>query len=174
MLPSSLRPRQFEVRDIGQTSDKNDLSIREMMEDTMATGQILKSNKPWRTAASKLYHEFLEIIQGHSSEPQIFDTIADFIQNCTDTLQIMRGKTLMIHLRVKPWKKPCFCFIFLKENYNLQGKNLLRIYLFIRGESKGGVRGKKNHWPFAPLCLFNKFTQLIFTQYFQDSVNLML
>ncbi|XP_043268599.1 nuclear pore complex protein Nup107 [Venturia canescens] len=90
-LSRSFRSAQHEVRDIMLASDKFDLSLREMMEDSASTGLILKSDKPWRKAALKLYHEFLEIIQGHSSEPQIFDTIADFIQNCTDTLQIMRG-----------------------------------------------------------------------------------
>lgn len=82
---------QHDVRDIMQTSEKNDLSLREMMEDSTSTGLILKSNKPWRVTAAKLYHQFLEIIQSHSSEPQIFDTVADFIQNCTDTLEMMRG-----------------------------------------------------------------------------------
>ncbi|KAK0165313.1 hypothetical protein PV328_003837 [Microctonus aethiopoides] len=71
--------------------DKSNWSLHDMMEDSASTGMVLKSDKPWRKAGSKLYEEFLEIIQSHSSEPQIFDTIADFIQNCTDTLEVMRG-----------------------------------------------------------------------------------
>ncbi|XP_015597229.1 nuclear pore complex protein Nup107 [Cephus cinctus] len=73
------------------STEMNDMTLREMMDDSTATGIILKSNEPWREANSKLYYEFLESIQAHVSEPQIFDTIADFIQNCTDTLELMRG-----------------------------------------------------------------------------------
>lgn len=69
----------------------NDITIREMMEDSTATGMILKANEPWREAKTKLHHDFLQSMQAHFSEAQIFDTIADFIQNCTDTLDIIRG-----------------------------------------------------------------------------------
>lgn len=62
-----------------------------MMDDSAATGAILKANEPWREAKAKLYYDFLQSMQAHFSETQIFDTIADFIQNCTDTLDIMRG-----------------------------------------------------------------------------------
>lgn len=72
-------------------SEKGDISIREMMEDSTATGTILKANEPWREAKAKLYYDFLHSTQSHLSEAQIFDTIVDFIQNCTDTLDIMRG-----------------------------------------------------------------------------------
>ncbi|EZA49072.1 hypothetical protein DMN91_010334 [Ooceraea biroi] len=72
-------------------SEKNDITIREMMKDSTATGAILKANEPWREAKAKLYYDFLHSTQAHLSEAQIFDTIADFIQNCTDTLEIMRG-----------------------------------------------------------------------------------
>ncbi|XP_014468267.1 PREDICTED: nuclear pore complex protein Nup107 [Dinoponera quadriceps] len=69
----------------------NDITIREMMEDSTATGMILKANEPWREAKIKLYYDFLQSMQAHFSEAQVFDTIADFIQNCTDTLDIIRG-----------------------------------------------------------------------------------
>ncbi|XP_070164902.1 LOW QUALITY PROTEIN: nuclear pore complex protein Nup107 [Polyergus mexicanus] len=71
-------------------SEKNDITIREMMDDSAATGAILKANEPWREAKAKLYYDFLQSMQAHFSETQIFDTIADFIQNCADTLDIMR------------------------------------------------------------------------------------
>ncbi|XP_011136068.1 nuclear pore complex protein Nup107 isoform X2 [Harpegnathos saltator] len=63
----------------------------EMMENSTATGIILKANEPWREAKTKLYYDFLQSMQAHFSEAQVFDTIADFIQNCTDTLDIIRG-----------------------------------------------------------------------------------
>ncbi|XP_044018681.1 nuclear pore complex protein Nup107 isoform X2 [Aphidius gifuensis] len=70
--------------------DGNNWSLHEMMEDSASTGIVLKSNEPWRQTATKLYNEFLEIIQAHSNQTQVFETIGDFIQNCSDTLQIMR------------------------------------------------------------------------------------
>lgn len=79
-------------------SEKNDITIREMMDDSAATGAILKANEPWREAKVKLYYDFLQSMQAHFSETQIFDTIADFIQNCADTLDIMRGTEKNIYL----------------------------------------------------------------------------
>lgn len=87
----SLTLAPHEVRDIMVRSEKNDITIKEMMEDSTATGAILKANEPWREAKTKLYYDFLQSVQAHFSEAQVFDTIADFIQNCTDTLDIMRG-----------------------------------------------------------------------------------
>ncbi|XP_076668164.1 nuclear pore complex protein Nup107 [Andrena cerasifolii] len=72
-------------------SEKNDLTLREMMEDSSVTGMILKAREPWRDVMSKLYYDFLHSIQMNFSQAQVFDTVADFIQNCTDTLDIMRG-----------------------------------------------------------------------------------
>jgi len=80
-----------EIRDIMIRSERNDITIKEMMEDSTATGAILKANEPWREAKAKLYYDFLQSVQAHFSEAQVFDTIADFIQNCTDTLDIIRG-----------------------------------------------------------------------------------
>ncbi|KAJ4431491.1 hypothetical protein ANN_20089 [Periplaneta americana] len=40
---------------------------------------------------NKLYVEFLESLQSHGTERQVFDTVADFIQNCTDTLEVLRN-----------------------------------------------------------------------------------
>lgn len=79
-------------------SEKNDITIREMMDDSAATGAILKTNEPWREAKAKLYYDFLQSMQAHFSETQIFDTIGDFIQNCADTLDIMRGTEKYIYL----------------------------------------------------------------------------
>lgn len=88
---TSLTIAPHEIRDIMARSEKNDFTIRQMMDDSAATGVILKANEPWREASSKLYYDFLQSMQSHFSETQIFNTIADFIQNCTDTLDIMRG-----------------------------------------------------------------------------------
>ncbi|XP_034939545.1 nuclear pore complex protein Nup107 [Chelonus insularis] len=80
--------------DLSNTSllmDRSNWSLHEMMEDSAATGLIIKSDKPWKKTASKLYQEFLEIVQVNFSEIQVFDAIADFIQSCTDTLSVMRS-----------------------------------------------------------------------------------
>jgi len=90
-LDTSLTLAPHEIRDIMMRSERNDITIKEMMEDSTATGAILKANEPWREAKFKLYYDFLQSVQTHFSKAQIFDTIADFIQNCTDTLDIMRG-----------------------------------------------------------------------------------
>ncbi|OAD62237.1 hypothetical protein WN48_06878 [Eufriesea mexicana] len=90
-IDNSLTLTPHEVRDILAISEKTDLTLREMMEDSGATGMILKAKEPWRDIMNKLYYDFLHSIQMNVSETQVFDTIADFIQNCTDTLDIMRG-----------------------------------------------------------------------------------
>lgn len=90
-LDTSLTLVPHEIRDIMVRSERNDITIKEMMEDSTATGAILKANEPWRETKAKLYYDFLQSVQAHFSEAQVFDTIADFIQNCTDTLDIMRG-----------------------------------------------------------------------------------
>lgn len=90
-IDSSITLAPHEIRDIMTTSEKNELTLREMMEDSSATGIILKTKEPWREIMSKLYYDFLHSIQMNFSETQIFDTVADFIQNCSDTLDIMRG-----------------------------------------------------------------------------------
>lgn len=67
-------------------------TMQGLIDDSGMTGMILKASKPWREANTKLYYDFLQTIQSHCSELQIFNTIADFIQNCDDTLEIMKGK----------------------------------------------------------------------------------
>ncbi|KAL2738221.1 nuclear pore complex protein Nup107 [Vespula maculifrons] len=90
-IDTSLTVAPHEIRDIMACSEKNDMTLREIMEDSSATGIILKANEPWREANTKLYYDFLQCVQAHLSELQVFDTIADFIQSCTDTLEIIRG-----------------------------------------------------------------------------------
>ncbi|XP_001602744.1 nuclear pore complex protein Nup107 [Nasonia vitripennis] len=89
-IPSiTIAPHEF--RNIMASSERSDMTIREMMEDSTATGLVLKANEPWRDAHLKLHYDFLESLQAHVSKLQIFDTVATFIQNCTDTLELMRG-----------------------------------------------------------------------------------
>ncbi|PBC33359.1 nuclear pore complex protein Nup107 [Apis cerana] len=99
-IDNSLTLTPHEVRDIMAASEKGELTLREMMEDSSATGIILKSKKPLRDVMSKLYYDFLHSVQINFSETQVFDTIADFIQNCTDTLDIMRGMQSKIETNV--------------------------------------------------------------------------
>ncbi|CAK9831014.1 Nuclear pore complex protein Nup107 [Anthophora retusa] len=98
-VDNSLTLATEEIRDIMATSEKNDLTLREMMEDSATTGMILKANEPWREIMSKLYYDFLHSIQINFSEAQVFDTIADFIQNCSDTLDIMRGMQSKVEIK---------------------------------------------------------------------------
>ncbi|XP_033310230.1 nuclear pore complex protein Nup107 isoform X1 [Bombus bifarius] len=90
-IDTSLTLAPHEVRDIMAASEKSEFTLREMMEDSSATGMILKAREPWRDVMSKLFYDFLHSLQANFSQAQVFDTIADFIQNCTDTLDIMRG-----------------------------------------------------------------------------------
>ncbi|XP_015432951.1 PREDICTED: nuclear pore complex protein Nup107 [Dufourea novaeangliae] len=90
-IDSSITLAPHEVRDIMAASEKNELTLREMMDDSSATGMILKAKEPWRDVMSKLYYDYLHSIQMNFSEAQVFDTVADFIQNCADTLDLMRG-----------------------------------------------------------------------------------
>lgn len=69
----------------------NDLTFRELLEESSATGHILKANDPWRDSYSNLHYNFLNSVQSHASQLQIFDIIADFIQGCSDTLELVRG-----------------------------------------------------------------------------------
>lgn len=69
---------------------KNDLTFRELLEES-TTGHILQTNDPWRDSYSKLHYNFLNSVQSHASQLQIFDIIADFIQGCSDTLELIRG-----------------------------------------------------------------------------------
>lgn len=90
-IDSSLTLAPHEIRNIMAASEKGEFSLREMMEDSSSTGIILRSKDPCREVMSKLYYDFLHSLQMNLSETQVFDTIADFIQTCTDTLDIMRG-----------------------------------------------------------------------------------
>lgn len=99
-IDNSLTLTPHEVRDIMAASEKGELTLREMMEDSSATGIILKSKKPLRDVMSKLCYDFLHSVQINFSETQVFDTIADFIQNCTDTLDIMRGMQSKVETNV--------------------------------------------------------------------------
>ena len=91
-LDTSLTVTPNDFRDIMANPEKTDVTLREMMDDSAATGIIFKGKEPWRDINFKLYYEFLESTQAHLSEPEVFNTIADFIQNCTDTLELMRGQ----------------------------------------------------------------------------------
>ncbi|XP_011497045.1 PREDICTED: nuclear pore complex protein Nup107 [Ceratosolen solmsi marchali] len=87
----SITIASHEIKNIKANSERSDLTLREMMEDSTATGLVLKADKPWRDAYSKLHYEFLNIVQAHTSEVQIFEVIANFIHSCTVTLDLMRG-----------------------------------------------------------------------------------
>lgn len=108
-IDSSLTLAPHEIRDIMARSEMNDITIREMMENSTVTGAILRANEPWREAKAKLYYDFLQSMQTHFSEAQVFDIIADFIQNCTDTLDIIRG----INKYTRSFIISCLYFVIL-------------------------------------------------------------
>lgn len=43
-------------------------------------------------AWDRLHIQFLESFLTHGSEQQVFDIVGDFIQNCTDTLDVLQGE----------------------------------------------------------------------------------
>jgi hypothetical protein len=66
-------------------------------------------------AADKLYVEFLESLQSHGTEQQVFDTVADFIQTCSDRLDLLRDMERKISQKVVPLSHVSFsnnyCFL---------------------------------------------------------------
>jgi hypothetical protein len=53
-------------------------------------------------AAEKLYGEFLESLQSHGTEQQVFDIVTDFIQTCSDTLDVLRDMERKVSQKVGP------------------------------------------------------------------------
>jgi hypothetical protein len=53
-------------------------------------------------AVDKLYVEFLESLQTHGTEQQVFDTVADFIQTCSNKLDLLRDMERKVFQKVEP------------------------------------------------------------------------
>lgn len=53
-------------------------------------------------AVDKLYVEFLESLQSHGTEQQVFDIVVDFIQTCSDRLDLLRDMERKISQKVVP------------------------------------------------------------------------
>jgi hypothetical protein len=53
-------------------------------------------------AADKLYGEFLESLQSHGTEQQVFDIVSDFIQTCSDTLDVLRDMERKVSQKITP------------------------------------------------------------------------
>jgi hypothetical protein len=53
-------------------------------------------------AVDKLYVEFLESLQSHGTEQQVFDIVADFIQTCSDRLDLLRDMERKVTQKVVP------------------------------------------------------------------------
>jgi hypothetical protein len=64
-------------------------------------------------AADKLYVEFLESLQSHGTEQQVFDTVADFIQTCSDRLDLLRDMERKISQKVVLLSHVCVVIIFI-------------------------------------------------------------
>lgn len=43
----------------------------------------------FNSVADSLFANFLECMQSHASDRRLFDTVADFIQNCQDTIDLL-------------------------------------------------------------------------------------
>jgi hypothetical protein len=54
-------------------------------------------------AAEKLYGEFLESLQSHGTEQQVFDLVTDFIQTCSDTLDVLRDMERKVSQKALPF-----------------------------------------------------------------------
>ncbi|XP_069673510.1 nuclear pore complex protein Nup107 [Periplaneta americana] len=76
------------IHDLSITCGPDDMNA--LFHD-QTTGVLLREQAPWKNVTNKLYVEFLESLQSHGTERQVFDTVADFIQNCTDTLEVLRN-----------------------------------------------------------------------------------
>lgn len=50
--------------------------------------------KIWFSESEQLYRAFLDSVQNHQSTGQVFDTVANFAQNCSNVLDIMRENYL--------------------------------------------------------------------------------
>jgi hypothetical protein len=56
----------------------------------------------YSVAVDKLYVEFLESLQSHGTEQQVFDIVADFIQTCSDRLDLLRDIERKVTQKVVP------------------------------------------------------------------------
>jgi hypothetical protein len=61
--------------------------------------------------ADKLYVEFLESLQSHGTEQQVFDTVADFIQTCSDRLDLLRDMERKVSQKVVSLSHVCVVII---------------------------------------------------------------
>lgn len=51
-------------------------------------------------AVDKLHVEFLESLQSHGTEQQVFDIVIDFIQTCSDRLDLLRDMERKVSQKV--------------------------------------------------------------------------
>jgi hypothetical protein len=59
-------------------------------------------------ATDKLHVEFLESLLSHGTEQQVFDTVAGFIQTCSDRLAVLRDMESKVPQKVLPLTPVCF------------------------------------------------------------------
>lgn len=57
--------------------------------ESLLNGNILKTTQKSAEILDKLFTDFFEITQMHESATQIFQTIADYIQSCSDNLDLI-------------------------------------------------------------------------------------
>jgi hypothetical protein len=56
----------------------------------------------YSVAVEKLHVEFLESLQSHGTEQQVFDIVVDFIQTCSDRLDLLRDMERKVSQKVEP------------------------------------------------------------------------
>ncbi|CAH0386713.1 unnamed protein product [Bemisia tabaci] len=78
----SHRPSKY-LNDLSITINQNEMS--ELFDSTVAT----TTTKQPDTVCDSLFREFQEILESHSSSGQIFQTISDLEQNCTNAIEIL-------------------------------------------------------------------------------------
>ncbi|KAJ9583309.1 hypothetical protein L9F63_022326, partial [Diploptera punctata] len=83
---------RVQLHDLSITIGPDELSVL----NNVTTGALLREQESWKNgiylrnfATDKLYVEFLESLQAHGSEQQVFEIVSDYIQTCTDSLQII-------------------------------------------------------------------------------------
>ncbi|XP_067007328.1 nuclear pore complex protein Nup107 [Anabrus simplex] len=95
-----MTPDRSMTRALGDTPTKQlrgfkDLSLTlnasEFEDTTVTTTGGMFRHDPWKEASDRLFMDFLESMQSYGSEQQVFETISDFIQNCSNVLDILKS-----------------------------------------------------------------------------------
>lgn len=92
----TIAPQEFKT--LLANAQRHEKTLRDLIDESTATGLVLKANEPYQEAIFRLHYEFLESARSHSSELEVFEMIEELIQNCTETLEVIRGMKSKVEL----------------------------------------------------------------------------